>query len=49
MIVRMRFALLALPLALAGCVERILTVRSEPPGAAVTVDGDPAGTTPCDV
>jgi len=49
MIRRMRWLLLALPLALAGCVERILTVKSEPPGATVFVDGDRAGETPCDV
>jgi hypothetical protein len=34
------------PLVLGGCVERILAVRSEPAGAAVYVDGEPAGVTP---
>lgn len=31
-----------------GCVERILAVRSDPPGARVFVDGREVGTTPCD-
>ena len=31
-----------------GCVERILQVRSDPPGAEVYVNGDKVGTTPCD-
>jgi len=36
-------ALLAL---LPGCVSRKLFLRSEPPGATVFLDGQPAGTTP---
>jgi hypothetical protein len=31
---------------LPGCVERTLTLRSDPPGATVVVNGDYAGTTP---
>lgn len=34
---------------LAGCVERYLYVRSEPPGAAVTLDDQPAGVTPLEI
>jgi hypothetical protein len=34
--------------ALAGCVERILEVRSDPPGAAVYLNGDEIGSTPLD-
>lgn len=44
-----RALILAVPLLLAGCVERILTVRSDPPGATVLIDGERAGETPCDV
>jgi len=33
---------------LPGCVERLLQIRSEPPGAAVFVNGEPAGETPLD-
>lgn len=32
-----------------GCVERLLAVQSDPPGAAVYVDGEKVGTTPCEV
>ena len=35
-------------LAASGCVERILQVRSDPPGAVAYVGGEKAGTTPCD-
>ncbi|MGQ9590211.1 MAG: PEGA domain-containing protein, partial [Planctomycetota bacterium] len=31
-----------------GCVERILAVRSDPPGARVFVDGREVGMTPCE-
>ena len=41
-------ALLAL-LSQSGCVERLLAIHSDPPGAAVYVDGEKAGTTPCEV
>ena len=41
-------ALLA-PLSLSGCVERFLTIYSDPPGAAVYLDGEKVGTTPCEV
>jgi hypothetical protein len=34
---------------LSGCVERLVAVRSEPPGAILYVDGERAGETPCDV
>ena len=33
----------------AGCVERLLAIHSDPPGATVYVDGEKVGTTPCDV
>jgi hypothetical protein len=36
-------------LSLSGCVERLLAIHSEPPGAAVYVDGEKVGTTPCEV
>lgn len=42
-------AVLASPLCLSGCVERFLTIHSDPPGAAVYVDGEKVGTTPCEV
>lgn len=32
-----------------GCVRRRLTVRSNPPGAAVHVDNQQIGTTPCSI
>jgi len=34
---------------LGGCVERKLLIRSEPPGAHVVVNGQPAGITPATV
>jgi len=34
---------------LSGCVERLVAVRTEPPGAALYVDGEKAGETPCEV
>ena len=34
---------------LSGCVERFLTIHSDPPGAAVYLDGEKVGTTPCEV
>jgi len=36
-------------LALAGCVERKLFVRADVEGARVYMDGEPRGTTPCEV
>ena len=33
----------------AGCVERILAIQSDPPGAAAYLDGEKVGTTPCEV
>ncbi len=36
----------ALAIAAAGCVERRLIVRSDPPGARVYVDGEPKGEAP---
>ena len=41
-------SLAALLLVGSGCVERILQVRSDPPGAAVYVNGARAGETPLD-
>ena len=32
-----------------GCVERLISIKSDPEGAAVTLDGKRVGTTPCDV
>ena len=37
---------LLLPLVLVGCVERLLSIRTEPAGAQVFVDGELRGTTP---
>lgn len=37
---------LLLPLALAGCVERLLVIRSQPSGAEVWIDGERRGETP---
>jgi hypothetical protein len=34
---------------LCGCVERIVTVRSEPAGATVFFDDKEVGVTPCDI
>lgn len=45
----MRLAVLLAPLLLGGCVERLISVRSEPPGAAVYLDGERAGETPCEI
>jgi hypothetical protein len=50
----MRRVGLLLPLVLAlasqtGCVERFLAIHSDPPGAAVYLDGEKVGTTPCEV
>jgi hypothetical protein len=42
-------ALAVLALALAGCVERILLIRSEPAGAPVYIDETYAGSTPAAV
>jgi len=33
----------------AGCVDRFLAIHSDPPGAAVYLDGEKVGTTPCEV
>jgi hypothetical protein len=41
--------LLAAAGAAAGCVERTLRIRSEPPGLDVTLNGRPVGTTPVEV
>ena len=45
----MRLVAPLLFLCLAGCVERLISVRSDPPGAAVLLDGDPVGVTPVEV
>lgn len=34
---------------LTGCVERLIAIHSDPPGAAVYLDGEKVGTTPCEV
>jgi hypothetical protein len=39
-------ALLAALLLSSGCVERRMTIRSDPPGALVEVDGEPIGFSP---
>lgn len=36
-------------LLLAGCVERLVAVRTEPPGAGVYFEDEQVGTTPCEV
>ena len=46
--VRFPAALLAIPL-LSGCVDRLMSVRSEPAGAEVWVDGVKVGETPCEI
>ena len=33
----------------AGCIERTMRIKSEPPGATVYIDGEESGTTPLDV
>ena len=33
---------------LGGCVERLVTVRSDPPGAVVKLDDEEIGLTPCE-
>ena len=43
---RARHAVLLLPVLFAGCVERILEIRSDPPGAEVYIDGERKGVTP---
>ena len=40
------FLVLFLPFVLAGCVERLISIRSEPTGADVFVDGERRGSTP---
>ena len=50
----MRRAFLLTAVALAalsqtGCVERLLAIQSDPPGAAAYLDGEKVGTTPCEV
>ena len=41
-----RVALLLAPLVLSGCVDRLISVRSDPPGADVYLDGTKVGVTP---
>jgi hypothetical protein len=36
-------------LALTGCVERMVAIRSEPPGASVYLDGERVGETPVEI
>ena len=40
------FALLALACSSSGCMHRRFTIRTDPPGAAVIVDGEEIGFTP---
>jgi hypothetical protein len=47
--VAMILAAILLPLVLGGCVERRMTIRSNPPGALVYVDDNEIGTTPVSV
>lgn len=42
-------AVLLAGLSQAGCVDRFLAIHSDPPGAAVYLDGEKVGTTPCEV
>src|SRR5262245_22661174 len=42
-------ATLLAALSQSGCVERLLAIHSDPPGAAVYLDGEKVGTTPCEV
>ena len=43
-------AITAAPLLLAGgCVQRVMHVQSDPPGAVVTLNDSEVGRTPCDV
>jgi hypothetical protein len=42
-------ALLGAVLSQSGCVERLLAIHSDPPGAVVYVDGEKVGTTPCEI
>lgn len=32
-----------------GCVERFMVIRTEPPGATVTLDDEKVGVTPCEI
>jgi hypothetical protein len=43
---RLRFVIALIPLLVAGCVERSLVIRSDPPGAEVYIDGERKGMTP---
>jgi len=41
--------LAVLPALLGGCVERVLSIKTDPPGAQVSLDDRRVGATPCDV
>ena len=45
----LRLLLAALVLASSGCVERVLVIRTDPPGARVFVDGKASGETPVEI
>ena len=45
---RLTLAWILVPLAFTGCVDRIVSIRSAPPGAEVYLDGELRGTTPHD-
>ncbi len=49
MIRDMRWLVLIVPIALTGCVERYISIRSQPAGATVYVDGERVGETPVEV
>ncbi|HLF93758.1 MAG TPA: PEGA domain-containing protein [Planctomycetota bacterium] len=42
-------ALLLLPIVAGGCVERFIYVKSDPPGATVTLDDQELGKTPLEI
>lgn len=43
---RLRFVAVLVPLLSAGCVDRLLEIRSDPPGADLFIDGERVGVTP---
>ena len=43
----LRLVILLTPLLLSSCVERLIQVKSNPPGAKCYVDGEEKGSTPC--
>ena len=49
MIVKYLFCVLCLVTLLCGCVERKLSIRSDPAEADVYIDGEKIGKTPCEI